>query len=229
MTTTSFNTRQIGVIARTRTQRANNPDLGRQILPKMITTRGSNNEDPIEFEFLFPPQQIQYSNMSPEMSEISRPGRSPLIAFTRFRAKQISFRFLLAIPLDGLFTTVDNYIQALEIMANTARPIYFTNLDRQISNPLNIGDELRIFWTITDLNFNSIRRNERNEIVAAEANITLVENNNPIISASDLPVITYTDQPPNSNPKPSSGNKKSGMTEIPWSENEAATAPGLGT
>jgi hypothetical protein len=173
--------------------------------PSMIVARGSQDQPPIVFTFPYPPQQIQYSNMSPELSEISRPGKVPLIAFNRFRAKQISFKFLLAVPLDGLITSIDEDIEILQELANTARPVYFTNLDRQISNPLNVGSEFRIFWSIIDLTFSSIRRNERNEVVAAEANITLVENNNPKVKAVDLPTITYTNATPTTNT--SSGNK----------------------
>lgn len=221
--------RSILILNLTRSQRASQQELSRPVQPRMYTSRTGPTDTILEFEFPFAPQQIQYSNMSPELSEISRPGRVPLIAFTRFRAKQISFKFLLAIPLDGLFTSVDNMIQTLQQISNTARPVYFTNLDRQISNPLNVGDELRMFWSITDLTFSSIRRNERNEIVAAEANLTLVENNNPLLQAADLPLITYTQTPPNTNPPTTNKKKNAGLTEIPWSQNEAAIAGGLGT
>lgn len=182
--------------------------------PTMYVSRGSTDTPPIAFSFPYPPQQIQYSNMSPEISEISRPGKVPLIAFNRFRAKQISFKFLLAVPLDGLSQSIDNDIELLQEMANTARPVYFTNMDRQISNPFNVGTgELRIFWSIIDLTFSSIRRNERNEIVAAEANITLVENNNPKVKATDLPQLTYTENPPANNPS------RSGDKEVEYTHN----------
>lgn len=170
----------------------------RTLSPAMITTRGVDTP-PIAFTFPYPPQQIQYSNMSPELSEISRPGKVPIIAFNRYRAKQIAFKFLLAVPLDGLAISIDRDIEVLQEIANTGRPVYFTNLDRQISNPLNISNELRIFWSIIDLTFSSIRRNERNQIVAAEADITLMENNNPKIKVADLPRITYTENVPTSN------------------------------
>jgi hypothetical protein len=192
----------------------------------MITTRGASDSPPIEFTFPFPPQQIQYTNVAPEMSEINRPGRTPLIAFTRYRAKQVSFKFLLAIPFDGLFSTVDAYMQGLQEIANTGRPVYFTNLDRQISNPLSAGNDSNIFWTITDMQFASIRRNERNEVVAAEVSITLVENNNPIIASADLPKLTYTDATPTNNPKPP-GEKKGGLTEPTWSDTETGAVGGI--
>jgi hypothetical protein len=62
-----------------------------------------------------------------------------------------------------------------------------------------------IFWSITDLNFSSIRRNEQNQITAAEANMTLVENVNPSVVVADLPAITYNTTvniPKKDNPDP---------------------------
>lgn len=162
----------------------------------------------MQFVFPFTPQQIQYSNMSPELSEIMRPGKMPIIAFNRHRARQITFKFLLAKPLDGLFTSVDASIAYIQQMALEARPVYFTNMDKQISNPLSaFSGNSRIFWSITDFTISSIRRNEENQIVAAEANLTLVENVNPRIRVADLPVIKYTSQVPQQN-KPSSNTNK---------------------
>lgn len=195
---------------------------GTTLKPTMTVSRGSSDQPPISFVFPFPPQQIQYSNMSPELTEISRPGRVPLIAFNRFRAKQISFKFLLAIPLDGLVASIDADIEVLQEMANTSRPVYFTNLDRQISNPLNASEDTRIFWSIIDLTFSSIRRNERNEIVAAEANITLIENSNPKIKTADLPVITYTANQPATNPS------RRGDKEVEFTHNSYTGGQALG-
>lgn len=196
--------------------------------PAMIVARGQDIGGPITFTFPYPPQQIQYSNMSPEMSEIQRPGKVPLIAFNKFRAKQISFKFLLAVPLDGLVASIDEDIQVLQEMANTARPVYFVNFDRQITNPLSSLADIRIFWSIIDLTFSSIRRNERNEVVAAEANITLIENSNPKIKTADLPVLTYTQDVPSNNPK-REGNKEEEYTHNSYTGGQAvASQPGFG-
>ena len=172
----------------------------------MHATRSNETQPQISFTFPFTPQQIQYGNIGPELQEITRPGKMPIVAFNRFRARQLSIKFLIAVPNDGLFTSVDNDLELLFDIANLARPVFFTNMDKQISNPMGTTDASKnIFWSITDLNFSSIRRNEQNQITAAEANMTLVENVNPKVVVAELPVITYTtavDIPKKDNPDP---------------------------
>jgi len=103
---------------------------------------------------------------------------------------------LVAVPQDGLFTSVDDSIELLFDIANTTRPVYFTNMDKQISNPLGKDDASKnIFWSITDMSFNSIRRNESNQITACEVDMTLVENVNPRLIVAELPKISYTETP----------------------------------
>jgi hypothetical protein len=158
----------------------------------MHCTRSLETQPQLSFTFPFTPQQIQYGNIGPELQEISRPGKMPIVAFSRYRSRQLSIKFLIAVPNDGLFTSVDDSLELLFDMANLARPVFFTNMDKQISNPMGTTDASKnIFWSIQDLNFSSIRRNEQNQISAAEANMTLVENINPRIVVAELPKITY--------------------------------------
>jgi hypothetical protein len=164
-------------------------------------------QETLSYYFPYTPQEIQYSNFSPELSEINRPGRQPIIALNRFRARQVSFRFLIARPLDGLVLPVDDSVEFVHRMALAARPVFFTNLDRQITNPLSSGDSETLFWSITDLTFSSVRRNSDNKITAAEANLSLVENTNPTIKIADLPRITYTTQTPAANRPASSADR----------------------
>lgn len=186
----------------------------------MWTVPRANSQAQFKYEFPFTPQQIQYSNLSPEVSEIQRPGRTPLVAFTRYRARQLSLKFLIAVPLDGLFSSVDQSIQDLQRLVNSASPVYFTNLDRQITNSLSTGGAQQIFWSITDFSLSSIRRNAENQITAAEGTLTLVENNNPKIKIADLPRITYTVEAPQNN-RPGSGPRDVDLTYPTWTETEA--------
>ena len=151
---------------------------------------------PPSFTFPFAPQAVDYSGLSPELQTIDRPGKQPLVAFTRFRAKQIAIKFLIAVPNDGLRISVDQAIELLTRITNSARPVYFTNMDKLITNPLADDPSKNIFWSIIDMSLSSIRRNENNEITAAEATLSLVENTNPSAIAVELPRITYTEVPP---------------------------------
>lgn len=178
-----------------------------------LTTR-SAGETAMSFTFPFTPAQIQYTNLSPELSELSRPGKMPIVAFSKFRSRQIALKFLVAVPLDGLYISVDDDIELLFQMANTARPVYFTNMDKQISNPLGQTNQSRnIFWSITDMNLSSIRRNEDNKITAAEVNLTLVENTNKSVIITSLPTISYADAPTLPKPISTSTSKDVGFLD----------------
>jgi hypothetical protein len=202
-TVTKFKRNPLDTVELTKTAYTNTANA----LPvTMHVTRSIATQPQISFTFPFTPQQIQYGNMGPELQEISRPGKMPIVAFSRFRSRQLSIKFLVAVPKDGLFTSVDNDLELLFDIANIARPVFFTNLDKQISNPIGTTDASKnIFWSIQDLNFSSMRRNDSNQITAAEANMTLVENVNPRVVIAELPKITYNtavDIPKKGGPNP---------------------------
>lgn len=200
-------------------RRARRPD---PLRATMWTTPSASSNIQLKFEFPFTPQQIQYTNLSPEISEIQRPGRKPLVVFSRYRARQIALRFLIAVPQDGLFSSVDQSIQDLQLLVSKASPVYFTNLDRQITNGLSAGSTQQIFWSIIDFSISSIRRNGQNQITAAEATLTLVENTNPKLKVADLPKISYTSETPQNNP-PRAGSRDVDLTRPTWTESEAAS------
>lgn len=193
----------------------------------MWTVPTADGSPQYAYTFPFTPQQIQYNNMSPELAEINRPGRLPIIALNRRRARQVALKFLIAHPQDGLFSSVDDSIAELYLMIDTAQPVYFTNLDKQISNSLldSIATrDTRVFWSITDFNFSSIRRNNDNQIVAAEANLTLVESVNPKIKVSSLPRLSYGNTPPSSGGRPSPGaDREVGYLENSWTRTRSET------
>jgi len=159
-------------------------------------------ETPPSFTFPFAPQAIDYSGLSPELQTIDRPGKQPIVAFSRFRAKQIAIKFLIAVPNDGLHISVDGAIELLTSITNSARPVYFTNMDKLITNPLADDPSKNIFWSIIEMSLSSLRRNETNAITAAEATLSLVENTNPEAIAVELPRIDYTEVPPVPRRKP---------------------------
>lgn len=169
------------------------------------------------YTFPFTPQQIDYTNLGPELSEVLRPGRKPIVAFTRFKARQIALRFLIAVPQDGLFASVDDSVQELQRMVNTASRVYFTNMDKQITNSLTT-ESSQVFWSIIDFTLSSVRRNADNKITSAEATLTLVENTNPIISAVELPKITYSSNAPANSTKSSNKSRSGDFLAPSWTD-----------
>ena len=166
--------------------------------PSMIASKTQDSQDDLEFTFPFPPQTISYRDLTPEMSQIQRPGRSPIVAFSKYRARQVDIQFLVAVPNDGLQIDVETDLRTLQAMANTQRPVWFYNYDRFLTNAFSeaLGGTTNFFWTITDINFESVRRNSAQRIVQAQVSMSLVETNNPKIVVAQLPKITYGENPP---------------------------------
>lgn len=166
--------------------------------PTMISAKSTNDQDDLEFTFPFPPQVISYRDLSPEMSQIARPGKTPIVAFSRYKARQVDIKFLVAVPTDGLFIDVETDLRILQFMASTGRPVWFYNYDKFLGNQFSdaIVGIATFFWTITDLSFESVRRNSAQRIVQASVSMSIVENNNPNVVVAELPKITYGEDPP---------------------------------
>jgi hypothetical protein len=186
----------------------------------MIATKSRNEQDDLEFQFPFPPQQVSYQDLSPEIAQIQRPGKTPIVAFTRYRARQVTIQFLVAIPQDGLFIDVENDIATLQYIASSGRPVWFYNFDRFLGNPIGrtSTDASTFFWTITDLNFDSVRRNSAQRIVQADVTMTLIENNNPKIVVADLPQIVYSSTPQQQNPPSQNNQRPREQSFVEWTE-----------
>lgn len=171
--------------------------------PIMYAAKTANAVEELSFQFPFPPQQVSYSNIAPEMTQIERAGRTPIIAFSRVRLKQVDLQFMVAVPLDGLRIDIEEDLQTLEAIAKSNRPVWFFGFDRFISDTFATTlTESTFFWTITELSFSSIRRNTAQRIVQAEVQMSIVENRNPVITASTLPRINYSADPKRRNPPP---------------------------
>lgn len=183
------------------------------VYPKMVARPATISDERMEFTFPFPPTDVRYSELSPEIAEIPRAGKKPLVTFSRFRARRVSFDFLIAVPYDGLFVDVEESIETLRDIGNTARPVSFYNSDSFLGSALG-QSAAGIFWTITDLSFSSMRRNSDQRITSANVSITIVENDNPgEIRVVTLPPIEYTEAPPIVNPE--TGGEKE-VTYIGW-------------
>lgn len=172
--------------------------------PVMIASKARAEQDDLEFEFPFPPQQVSYQDLAPEIAQIQRPGKTPIVAFARYRARQVTLQFLVAVPTDGLRIDVENDLATLQYIASSARPVWFYNFDRFLGNPIGRTDTdaSTFFWSIVDLSFESVRRNSAQKIVQAQVSMSLVENNNPEIVVSELPAIVYSTVPKQQNPRP---------------------------
>lgn len=172
------------------------------IYPKMRARPTSTQSDLLEFVFPFPPNQVSYSEVAPEISEIERPGKKPIIAFSRYRARRVSLEFLVAVPYDGMRVNVEESIEVLRSIANSGRPVSFYNADSFLGGTTPQGISVNgIYWSITDMSFDSVRRNSEQRITQASVRMSIVENDNPSdIQVITLPDIVYTETPQTNNP-----------------------------
>lgn len=149
------------------------------------------------FEFPYPPGNLQYSNLTPEWVEIDRPGYVPLVGLSKYKLMRIQFEFLIAIPYDGIWYSVEDAISTLRRMATSTDRIYLYGMDILTREGLPLpGTQRRsvganIFFRIVDFSIQSMRRNTENEIVAAQCSMVLQEDFVLRINAITMPAIQY--------------------------------------
>lgn len=148
------------------------------------------------FQFKYPPSSVQFDSLAPEWVEVERPGLVPIVGLRQYKLMRVQFEFLISNPFDGIWYPVDNELILLREMASATDPIFFQSMDKLLSTPINLPGSNRstasgLFFRIVDLNINSLRRNTKNEITAAQCSITLQEDFNLAIKAVSMPAISY--------------------------------------
>lgn len=142
-----------------------------------------------EFSLPYNPIQLRYGSLGDEISQIPRPGTTPIVAFKSHRLLTIDFQFVLAQPGDGLATSVDDKLQILRrFAANGHRVISLANFDALTNIPhkfRNSFEEARtdgLFFNIVEMGVEVMRRNKSNQVTQANVSLSLVENRNPKIN-----------------------------------------------
>jgi len=167
-----------------------------RVQAKMVLGRSSYRETGYEYVFPFPPIDVQYSGIAGQWVDIARPGRTAIVDYAGAQLLQVSFKFLVARPWDGLEYSVDRDLETLRYICSSQNTVTFYGFDGMLTKPFQQpGQTTRrrggFFFHVIDFSINSLRRNERNEITAAECSITVQENNNPNISYRSFPAISY--------------------------------------
>lgn len=167
-----------------------------KVQAKMVLGRGSYSQSGYEFVFPFPPIDIQYSGITGQWMDIARPGRTPIVDYAGAQLLQVSFKFLVARPWDGLEYTVDQDLETLRYICSSQNTVTFYGFDGMMTKPFQQPGQPRrrgggFFFHVIDFSVNSLRRNADNKVTAAECTITVQENNNPNISYVSFPPISY--------------------------------------
>ena len=137
--------------------------------------------EPRRFEFPFVPNQVNYSGLGAQWTEIERTGNFPIVDWTSFQLLKISFNFdIVDRKLEnktgfGLYWSCEDQIRTLREMAQSPYPVTFLNMDQFMS------DEIR---------YPLFTRGRGIEFVIAEFSVTAVQrtpSKSPLLSRTIIP------------------------------------------
>jgi hypothetical protein len=164
------------------------------LILRMLT--GDSNSDR-DFIFPYSPREINVGKLSDEMVQIARPGTTPIVAFKSHNLMTIDFTALIAYPGDGMIKDVEMEMYALRQMASSSNRVFqllnydiFTYLPFTYRN-MSAERQSSLFFSITEMSVDVVRRNKDNKITSANVKISLVENRNPKINITLIPPIKF--------------------------------------
>lgn len=191
---------------------------GRIALYPYMSMRNSDNTTNYRFYFPFPPLEVQYTNFGDEITQVPRPGTTPLLVFKSHRLKQVQFEFVVAVPKDGVSIHIEDSLALLQAMASRGDlNLRFHNMDSLFMTKITLRNETNFnqnsnvaVFKIMDMSFTAVQRNLLNKITFAKVSMTIVENHNPTITYVKIPPIGK----PVSIDKPKTGKGKKGGTTV---------------
>jgi hypothetical protein len=141
------------------------------------------------FHFPYAPNNVSYSGLGSEWTNIDRQGNYPLVEWAKWQLMRVELEFLLAedrlvsggakVP-DGIFVSVQNRLNVIRRMAQRQAPVSVFNLDDlfrvQVRRAAKTGKAMQ--FVIADMNVKSSRRSMdsiEKEITSATVRLTLQE------------------------------------------------------
>jgi len=119
-----------------------------------------------EYRMSFSPSSFNVEGFGAELSEIPRPYNIPLVDIKGGKNRRVSFEFVVARHLDGFYSSVEEEIKQIQLIADMGMPIGFDNINAILREN---------YWFIDNISFNYTRDNVSGETVAAQCNISLIE------------------------------------------------------
>lgn len=132
--------------------------------PQMIqyykNSNGAVASTPERFVFDYRPNNVTYSNIGSEWTEIERVNNTPYIDFKNYRLMKINFDFVVG-DQGNLYTSIDKKLKLLRTMAMRPEPVIFLGFDsmfqEQIIVPSMTGGS-GIVFAIVELQITSAQR-----------------------------------------------------------------------
>lgn len=159
-----------------------------QMIQYYRTADGGYSLTPDRFDFRYYPNNVSYSELGANWTEIERVNNTPFVDFKNFKLMKISFEFVVG-DNTNLMTSIDDELKMLRQMATRPESVIFLGMDKMFSEQLiypSWTGGSGIEFAIIDLTINSVQRvqqppdpkgsaSPRGEIARATCNMTIQE------------------------------------------------------
>jgi len=161
-----------------------------------------SGQTPLSHTFIHKPNQISYSNIGSEWSQIDRAANRALVNWRAYKLMQISFEFLVApdevgslddrrvIGYSGNTTeSIDQQLRKLRNMAADPKPVVFRGFDAMFSSSLDsqVTNGSGVEFVIADFSITSVYRTANGQINRATCQITLQETASSLDESINFP------------------------------------------
>jgi len=131
-----------------------------QMIQYYTKSGGSTAAAPDRFVFDYRPNNVTYSNIGAEWTEIDRVNNTPFIDFKNFRLMKINFDFIIG-DAGNLYTSIDAKLKKLRTMAMRPEPVTFLGFDSMFQEQIivpSLSGGSGIVFAIVDLQITSAQR-----------------------------------------------------------------------
>lgn len=158
--------------------------------------------------FQFKPNQINYSGIGSDWTEIPRSSKLPMIDWRSYKLLQVSFQFLVAPDDDGslddlrdekiIKKPIDAQLRELRQMAIAPYPVYLLGFDEILSQQMRFPFEggRGVEFVISEFNISSLLRTDDGKINRAQCDITLREIPIESVRLIEFPTLRFGKQIP---------------------------------
>ena len=151
-------------------------------------TNGDYSITPDRFQFRYYPNNVSYTDLGANWTEVDRVNNTPFVDFRNFKLMKISFEFVVG-DNTNLMTSCDDELKMLRQMAARPESVIFLGMDKmfteQLIYPSWTGGS-GVEFAIVDLTINSVQRvqqppdgnsasSPRGEIARATCSLTIQE------------------------------------------------------
>lgn len=141
------------------------PSATNSLYVRSMQTESTTSLQRVTYVFPVSPNEVNTSRLGISYTELSRPGRKPILKSVNIPLEQISVTVLVVGADKSYLSSAQPQIDAIKSLAaiDSDLEIFYAGV-----NPSKK-------WRMTDLSFRTVRRNNANLITLAEADITFTE------------------------------------------------------